>query len=395
MMSVLSKIQQFNKGRLSEIVNLKYTALLESPFRFFRGTCHLFYQDLSLNMPIKDTTAIWICGDLHLENFGSFKGSNGLVYFDLNDFDEAILAPVTWELLRTLTSIYLAVDMLKEPKLVADKLAVCFLKKYTEIILKGKPLAFERATTKGLVSTFIETATKRKYKDLLSQKVEFKGDRAMLKSIEGKTIALHEGLKNELQKVFIVWTKKNKLSHWQFCDACFRVAGTGSLGIQRFVLLVKDDHAKKYLLLDMKQATPSSLLPFVPMAQPHWQNEAERVITIQNYMQNVTPALLDTITFKDHAFVLKKMQASQDIMDLNLCQGKIDRLENVITDFAGMTASAHLRAAGRKKSTSVDDLISFFKLTEKPTTKLLAYSKQYARQVKTDYQQYCKAFNNN
>ena len=37
----------------------------------------------------------WICGDLHIENFGSYKGDNRLVYFDLNDFDESILAPVS------------------------------------------------------------------------------------------------------------------------------------------------------------------------------------------------------------------------------------------------------------------------------------------------------------
>ena len=47
----------------------------------------------------------WCCGDLHFENFGSYKGDNRLVYFDINDYDEAALAPATWDMLRLLTSL--------------------------------------------------------------------------------------------------------------------------------------------------------------------------------------------------------------------------------------------------------------------------------------------------
>ncbi|MFM6271696.1 MAG: DUF2252 family protein, partial [Dolichospermum sp.] len=74
------------------------------PFYFFRGTCHLFYEDLSENSGMNLAPLTWICGDLHLENFGSYKGNNRLVYFDINDFDEAVIAPCTWEIVRFITS---------------------------------------------------------------------------------------------------------------------------------------------------------------------------------------------------------------------------------------------------------------------------------------------------
>jgi uncharacterized protein (DUF2252 family) len=45
-----------------------------------------------------DSPVFWICVGLHIENFASYKGDNCLAYFDLNDFDESILAPVAWEL---------------------------------------------------------------------------------------------------------------------------------------------------------------------------------------------------------------------------------------------------------------------------------------------------------
>ncbi len=44
-----------------------------------------FYEDLQ-DVPLPQSPNTWICGDLHLENFGSYKANNKLVYFDLNDF---------------------------------------------------------------------------------------------------------------------------------------------------------------------------------------------------------------------------------------------------------------------------------------------------------------------
>src|SRR5215471_17603703 len=106
--SVVDRIEEFNRGREPERLALKYRAMATGPFSFFRGTAHLFFEDWPRRAPWNRAPLGWISGDLHLENFGSFLGDNGLVYFDLNDFDEAALAPVTWETGRLLTSAYLA-----------------------------------------------------------------------------------------------------------------------------------------------------------------------------------------------------------------------------------------------------------------------------------------------
>ncbi|HEX3933041.1 MAG TPA: DUF2252 family protein, partial [Puia sp.] len=89
---LFDRLHAFNQGLLPEMVQLKYEAMAENAFRFFRGTCHLFYEDLAAAEPLSLSPLAWICGDLHIENFGSYKGDNKLVYFDLNDFDEALLA---------------------------------------------------------------------------------------------------------------------------------------------------------------------------------------------------------------------------------------------------------------------------------------------------------------
>ena len=109
-MSVAERIRRFNAGRDPERLRLKYKAMHKDPFAFLRGTCHLFYEDWPARSPLNDAPLAWICGDLHLENFGTFKGDNGLEYFDLNDFDEAILAPCTWDITRLVTDKIVAAD---------------------------------------------------------------------------------------------------------------------------------------------------------------------------------------------------------------------------------------------------------------------------------------------
>ncbi|MEP6726109.1 MAG: DUF2252 family protein [Bacteroidota bacterium] len=96
-MDLIERIKAFNEGRLEDMLQVKYAKMAENSFCFFRGTCHLFYEDLSKEKDFPTSPNAWICGDLHLENFGSFKSDNRLVYFDLNDFDEAVLAPAAFE----------------------------------------------------------------------------------------------------------------------------------------------------------------------------------------------------------------------------------------------------------------------------------------------------------
>lgn len=69
-MSKLSeRLKAFNRNLMPDMVHLKYEAMTDNAFRFYRGTCHLFYEDLS------KTDVLPFASDLglHLENFGSFN----------------------------------------------------------------------------------------------------------------------------------------------------------------------------------------------------------------------------------------------------------------------------------------------------------------------------------
>src|SRR5215831_15146346 len=113
MKTLEDRIKEFHSNRQQPTLAMKYKFMADNEFTFFRATCHLFYEDLAKRPALKHGPPVWVCGDLHLENFGSYRASNGLVYFDINDFDEAALAPASWELVRFLCSIAMAADLWK------------------------------------------------------------------------------------------------------------------------------------------------------------------------------------------------------------------------------------------------------------------------------------------
>src|SRR5574337_103652 len=97
-MDIVDVIRRFNADRDPERLEMKYARMRTDAFSFLRGSCHLFHARRPSEPVLRKSPAVWCCGDMHLENFGSYKGDNRQVYFDLNDFDEALLAPLAREL---------------------------------------------------------------------------------------------------------------------------------------------------------------------------------------------------------------------------------------------------------------------------------------------------------
>ena len=88
----------------------KFRKMAADPFAFYRGSDCLFYADVvRLEDPWVDerTRRVWIQGDLHAENFGTYMDGSGALIFDVNDFDEAYLGHFTWDVQRLAASVAL------------------------------------------------------------------------------------------------------------------------------------------------------------------------------------------------------------------------------------------------------------------------------------------------
>jgi uncharacterized protein (DUF2252 family) len=388
MKPILARIKDFNKKRLPDMVELKYKAMSENMYRFYRGTNHLFYEDFtksSLSVPASPLA--WICGDLHLENFGSFRSDNRQVYFDLNDFDEAILAPAIYELIRIVTSIFIAFDSLNIEEKKALNMAQLFLKTYATILAKGKPNYIEPNTAKGIVCEFLTAISKRGSKKVLKKKAALKKHKILLDN--PKHFKLKPSLKKEILDHMVKWLKNDGDSPYNYkaVDAVFRLAGTSSIGLKRYAILLKtlNETGEKYLLVDMKQAAPSSVQPYIKIKQPKWNSEAERIVTIQQRMQNRIPALLSTTIFKGESYIIQEMQPYEDSINFKVIKKEYRNIYQVIDDMAMLTASSQLRASGRQDAATADELIAFGQNDSKWKDFVINYAVQYSAKVKADY----------
>jgi uncharacterized protein (DUF2252 family) len=88
----------------------KFRKMAADPFAFYRGSACLFYADvaeLEDRWADERTSRVWIQGDLHAENYGTYMDAAGILVFDVNDFDEAYLGHFTWDLQRMAASLAL------------------------------------------------------------------------------------------------------------------------------------------------------------------------------------------------------------------------------------------------------------------------------------------------
>lgn len=393
MASIVDEIGSFNQGRDPRRLALKYRALRGSAFAFLRGTCHLFYRDLPETAVLHRTPLAWISGDLHLENFGAYKGDNRLVYFDLNDFDEACLAPCSWELLRLVTSIELAGDDLGYGVRDAAHLGLTFLDAYRRELTAGKPRWIERPLAQGLIKRLLQDLKKTERRKFLDKRSTEKRGRRTLWEDGKRSLATKAAEKKQVALEIARYAETQPdPGFFRVLDVVDRIAGTGSLGVRRYTILVEGRGSPDgNFLLDLKEALPSATADQCPVPQPAWTNEAERVVTLQKCIEAIAPALLTPLVMGDRPYVLKELQPLEQRVDLAAWKGKRARLDTLLHDMGRLTAWAQLRAAGWRGSADRDAL-GAFAASSGWTEGLLEAARQRSRLLRSWWMEYCAAY---
>src|SRR5262249_24310563 len=139
------------------------------------------YEDWPRRSRLDRAPATWISGDPHLENFGVYKGDDRILYFDINDFDEAVLAPCTWELALFATSVLLTAHDLCVVRRKARKGCGVFRDAYAEALARGKARRVERLVADVMVRELLDELLHRSRKELLQQRTERRGGRRRLR----------------------------------------------------------------------------------------------------------------------------------------------------------------------------------------------------------------------
>ena len=389
---VVRRIAQANRGRAAALLERKFAAMAANPFAFYRGTAHLFYEDLRCEA-LPESPVTWCAADLHLENFGTFKGDNSLTYFDLNDFDEACLLPVVWDVARFACSVWVAggPQQLSAPE--RRQAITVFLDRYRHELLAGRALWIERATAEGAVRKLLKQLRSRTPATLLKSRVQIKDAQVSLIAKGKRALPLSAAERGKaLQILRSCREGMHESRDFEWLDAAWRIAGLSSLGLERYVVLGRRKAVRggrrpdleAYELIDIKEASPSVAASRSPVAQPRWDSEAARVITIQRRCQAASPAWLSAATAHGKSFVVRQLQPAEDRLDLAEIAGQPATLRGVLETMGRIVAWNHLRSAGRQGAALPDELIAFAgrKAWVAPITR---YAEQYGRQVKEDH----------
>ncbi len=331
-------------------------------FAFFRGTNPLFLELLPRRHPLLAAPCTLVSGDLHLENFGAYKGDNRLVYFDVNDFDEACLAPFTLDIVRFVASVKLAADGLGLDRARTRRLVQAFFAAYTAAVGDGKARWIERTLAEGVFRTLLRRAARRSRLELLDRFSKLKGGRRRL-TIDGvRNLALDPPQRKRLQRLLAQFAAARGAdrSFFELIDAARRIAGNGSLGLARDTLLVRGRRSPdQNFVLDLKFAAPSAVAAWYGGAQPPWPSEAARVVAIQRIVQAIPPALLHAVSFDRGDYVLKELQPSIDRFDLSRWRGRPRRILQAVEGMGRVTAWAHLRGCGHHGAAPAEALQAF------------------------------------
>ena len=358
----LREIQSFNAGRDPERLQLKYRAMRASPFAFLRGSCHLFYARLPRDGVFKSAPKVWSCGDLHLENFGSYRGDNRLTYFDINDFDESALAPASWDLVRFLTSLHVGSATLSIGDSKALTLCRSFLDAYGAALAAGKAYWVERDTSTGLVRTLLDDLRDRRREAFIDGRTVVEGRKRRLLTDGSKALPASPRQRDRVVEFMRGFAKAQpNPEFYRVLDVARRIAGTGSLGVDRYAILVRGKGSPDgNYLLDLKQTLPSSLLPRLKaVVQPTWASDAARVVALQSRLQAVPVAFLHAVRLDGAPYVLRALQPAEDRVRLDRTNGDMSVLEPLIATMGRIVAWAQLRSAGREGSATADELIDF------------------------------------
>ena len=118
-------------------LDLKHRLMGANVFSFLRATFYRWAQQWpELCQECAHAPAVLAVGDLHVENFGTWRDSEGRLIWGVNDFDEAVTVPYTQDLVRLATSALVAIE---ESRLTLSGRRACesILEGYTQSLREG------------------------------------------------------------------------------------------------------------------------------------------------------------------------------------------------------------------------------------------------------------------
>ena len=352
----------------------KYRKMAADPHAFYRGSACLFYADVTReDDPWVDerSGAIWIHGDLHVENFGTYLNSDGRLVFDVNDFDEAYIGHFTWDLQRFAGSLAL----LGWQKALPQEDIAALVRRYVRSYLaqvdhyagteEDDDFALHLENTEGPVLEALVSARMIRRADLLDELTHVEGSVRVF-SEDATTRHLDDGERRTVENAFgsylttIPPSKRfDRELFYELRDVVGKSGfGIGSAGLPAYNLLVEgySQALDNDVVLTMKQANVPALSRFVDSAavDGYFEHEGHRTVVSQRALQVHTDPLLGHTSIGGKGYVVAEVSPYEVDLDWeNITEP--EEMEAVVDLLGRATAKVHCAS----DEDSDQDLVEF------------------------------------
>jgi uncharacterized protein (DUF2252 family) len=401
--SSIAVLERSNEDRLDDLIPIRYSRMLVSPFSFLRGSAALMADDLSRTP--RSGIYVQACGDCHLLNFGAYATPERKLVFDINDFDETLPAPWEWDVKRLATSFVVAAEDSRLSKVSAQRIAKKCVESYRENMRaysKQSPLEVwyghldlakfakeaPNKTTKLHRESLIKKAEKQVAEYLFPKiTTEINGDKRLIDNppliyhLDDQWMDKMARPAVESYRASLSHDRKVLLDRYQLKDIVVKVVGIGSVGTRCFVALFMTPNGDP-LLLQIKEARNSVLEPYAGKSE--YQQHGERVVVGQRLTQSSSDVFLGWVRGpkgKDfYVRQLRDMKVSFSVQDITPT-----RLRRYAVFCGQALARSHAKSGNAAlisgylgKTDVFDEAVSMFAI-------------EYAEQNKRDYEELMQA----
>ncbi|WP_175940186.1 DUF2252 domain-containing protein [Caballeronia sp. BCC1704] len=403
----VERVLAVNAGRQERLVPLRMSRMAESPFAFLRGAATVMAWDLSRSPSIGHN--VMIDGDAHINNFGLFRTPRQDVVFDLNDFDETIVAPWEWDVKRLTASINVAarennVDMQGRERAVRSACEayrttmnelrqvspydLWQMRSYASALHIDAPTHLD-ADEKATIERTVERAMKRSHATMLAKVAEpagkswrFKVDPPILTQLDAaEKNHVIDGFRTYLRTIAGEW--RMMLERYDVVDVAHRVVGVGSVGTRAYLVLLIGRALGDPIFMQVKEGIVPAAAPFVPPLEEPFRHQGRRVVHGQRLLQSSSDALLGWTTIAGRDFYVRQMKQIRGSVP-------VDWLHGATFDFYAWCLGLLLaRAHARTGDPAL--IAGYCGASDKLDAAYAVWAERYGAQTVADHAAFCAA----
>ena len=311
----LRLLEESNRGRIPELIPIRFGRMVRSPFTFYRGAALNMAADLA-GTP---TTGIRVqaCGDCHLLNFGDFATPERRIIFDINDLDETLPAPWEWDVKRLAASVVLACRSNGLAKRDARDATLACVRSYRERMAEYSQMSvldvwYSRIEVEEVLPTISDKEARQQHQKLLAKaraRSVLEHDFPKLAAMSGRQPTIkdsppliyhprEEGVRDLLVRArealagyreSVQEDRRVLIDRYDLKDVAIKVVGVGSVGTFCAVMLMMAGE-RDPLFLQVKEARPSVLEAYA--GKTVYPNHGQRVVNGYRLMQSASDIFL-------------------------------------------------------------------------------------------------------